>query len=210
MTPTYEDTQLVELGWLDGDRADAALEAWLDDCTNGPRFGPKLVGLAASDGGEAFLAEGLTGLAKLLRATDRDLLIVDACGLSDRLASTFDRRIGRRSRGADLFGASARIEIVALSDVVSTGAPPAAAALRKTLDLLAADSDLVFVALPDIAEWPAAVSLLVAADEIVLLRDENDQAAASDPAIEAAEALGLALTGEIRMTPGNVDQPNRS
>ena len=204
--PTEPQTPPVALpavGRLDGDEPDDALADWLDDCAHGPRFGPKLVALAAArdgDESEAFLADGLAGLAQSARASDRDLTIVDARGLSDRLATTFDRRIGPRSRRADPFGASARVEIVALTDVVSVGPSPNAAALRKTLDLLAADSDLVVIALPDVADWPVAVSLLAAADEIVLLRDDTQDGGDETRAAQyAAARLGIRIAGAIAL-----------
>ena len=187
-----------DLGSLTGENADDALENWLDDCALGPRFGPRLVALAASgEDADHLAADALARLALIARAADRDVLIVDACGLSDHLADALDARLGKRSRGADPFGATARVEMRALSDVVPDGAAPRAAALRKTFDLLAANADLVFIALPHVADWAAVPSLLSAADDIVLLRETTEGDRAGVEAAEAAERLGIEIAGAI-------------
>ena len=187
-----------DLGHLIGDDADDTLENWLDDCTLGPRFGPRLVALAAiGDDPDALAADAMARLAQRARAADRDVLIVDACGLSDHLADALDTRLGKRARGADPFGATARVEMLALSEVIPDGTPPRAGALRKTFDLLAANADLVFIALPDVADWAAVPSLLSAADDIVLLRRETDSDRASADATDAAGRRGIEIAGAI-------------
>ena len=145
-----------------------SIERWIEEIGEGPRFGPRIVGLVSPRGFAK--ADAIARIADAAIRIDRDVVLVEA-GDSDpgALAQGLDQRIGRAGRPADPFGAGARVEIMPLVDLLPSRSAPSAADWIAGLQGLAARADVVLVDLPEIstlARLPAAASAI---DEIVLL-----------------------------------------
>ena len=166
---------------------------WLDALSDGPRFGPCIVGLIAA--GDCDKAEAVASIADHARTRGQDVVVIDLGGDADRLAEAFDRRIGRRSpRESDPFGASARIEVVEQADMFEADGEPAMQDWHRAFASLAARNDVVLVNLPAPERLSDAPALLEALDDAVIL------CAAALPKPEIIAACRAALQAGARVT----------
>lgn len=179
-----------------GPAGESDCDDWLDALADGPRFGPRIVGLIAA--ADCDRPQAIATIADHARTRGQDVVIIDAGGDMDRLAEAFDRRIGRRSsRQSDPFGASARIEVVEEGDLFTAGPVPTAQDWRKAFASLAARNDIVLVDLPSADRLAEVPALIEALDDAVILRDAALPRPDVAIACQAARQTGARVTAQV-------------
>jgi hypothetical protein len=169
---------------FDANRA-RALARLVERLASGPDYGPRIVAFAAGSDPDAE-AQVIAQIAESARQDELDTIIVDcAAEPDDRLVRELDLVVDADHDDRDSFGARARIEIVAMHELLAPGQRPNISNLRPALRVLAARADVVLVRT---SADPLSPAIYGAVDEIVLLCKARD-AQAEAAIIERVPAL---------------------